>query len=509
VLSDERNPRHSPLLIGTGVFALLWVVARASVQSLTIDEADTYLSWVRPAWPSHWSAYANNHVLNSMLMRLFTSIFGASALTLRLPALIGALLYIGAAYVLARLISQRRLLQWALFVCLTFSPFVMDYLVAARGYSLASAFLLWMVAIAARHQALGPQERVERWPRACALISLCGGLSVSANFSFALADGLTALGLFLWICREHRRQYGKILAACTLPGLAAAYFLVWPVVTAWPGSQLAWGADSLLETVRSLVSASLFEPNPYLLHPQLRHYFVHFGTFLYPLLAAFVIWRAVTLILGRRLIADDAPRRLAALAAICGAALAAALACHQFLHLVYGILLPLDRTAMWVALLFLTMAGALAAAPLPTRMGRISAQALTAILALIACYNVACLRLTYFNEWKYDAGTKNVYGVLAYYNHTYGVSKVSANWRYVAALNCYRVMSGHETIEPIPVAPTVADAYPLGYQAYVFYYGVDEDFYKREGLQLVYRDAFTGAAVAVRPEVLAHAGPRQ
>ena len=90
MLSDERNPRHSPLLIGTGVFALLWVVARASVQSLTIDEADTYLSWVRPAWPSHWSAYANNHVLNSMLMRLFTSIFGASALTLRLPALIGA-----------------------------------------------------------------------------------------------------------------------------------------------------------------------------------------------------------------------------------------------------------------------------------------------------------------------------------------------------------------------------------------------------------------------------------
>ena len=40
---------------------------------------------------------------------------------------------------------------------------------------------------------------------------------------------------------------------------------------------------------------------------------------------------------------------------------------------------------------------------------------------------------------------KNVYAVLAYYNHTHGVTKVSTNWRYVAALNCYRVLSGKDT----------------------------------------------------------------
>jgi hypothetical protein len=56
-------------------------------------------------------------------------------------------------------------------------------------------------------------------------------------------------------------------------------------------------------------------------------------------------------------------------------------------------------------------------------------------LFLMACYNIACLRLTYFNEWKYDADTKNVYGLLTYYSHTYGVTKASTNWRYVGSLN--------------------------------------------------------------------------
>jgi hypothetical protein len=480
----EAPPRHSPLLIATAAFALLWTVARAAVQSLTIDEADTYLAWVAPARPSHWTPHSNNHVLNSMLMRLFTGIFGSSTITLRLPALIGAALYIGAAYFLVRLISGRGLLQWALFACLVYSPFVMDYLVAARGYSLASAFLLWMVAIAGEHR--------EHLRRTCMLISICAALCFCANFSFAIADVVTALGLLVWICREHRSDYLKILAWFVLPGLAVTYFFVGSVVLGWPKGQFTWGANSLAQTMRSLVNASLFEPNEYLLHPRLRHYFVHFGTFLYPLLLALVVWRAVLLAVKRQ---------ASPLAMICGTALVVALACHEFLFLDFGILLPLDRTAMWVVLLFLTMAGALAAAPMESPAGQISGKALTAILFLIACYNLGCLRLIYFDEWKYDADMKNVYSVLAYYNHTYGVTRVSTNWRYVGALNSYRIMSGHETIEKIPDAPSVVNYYPPGYQAYVGYYGVDQEFFQREGLKLVYHDEFSDAAVAIRPEV--------
>jgi hypothetical protein len=489
---QAASPKHPPFLIGTGVFAMLWVLARACVQSITIDEADTYLYNVRRSPIAHWDASANNHVLNSLLMSLVTSIFGASPIAIRLPALIGSALYIGAAYLLVRLITPKRLLQWSLLVCLTCSPFVMDYLVAARGYSMASAFLLWMVAIAARHQARDPKLRAAELWRTCTLISVCGALSIAANFSFAIADMLTALGLFLWICREERGSYFKILAGFTLPGLAVGYFLVGSVVLGWPKGQFTWGADSLLKTITSLVTASLYQPNEALLNPRIHHYFVHFGTWFYPILAAFAVWRVVMQILAKQ----SNP-----VALICGGGLLLALACHEFLLLAYGILLPLDRTAMWVVLLFLAAAGALAAAQLDSFIARASGKALTAILFLIAVYNLGCLRLTYFNEWKYDADMKNVYNVLAYYNHTYGVTKVQTNWRYVAALNCYRVLSGKETIEEFPGAPSVVNVYPPGYQAYVFFYPVDEDFYKREGLKLVYHDRFSDVAIGIRPEV--------
>jgi hypothetical protein len=499
-VTNESPSKHFPLLIGTGVFAMLWTIARASVQSVAIDEADTYLTFVAPAEPRTWAAAANNHVLNTLLMRLVTQIFGVSAFTLRIPALIGAALYIVAAYWLVRLISPRRALQWALLACLTLNPLVMDYLVAARGYSLAMAFLLWMAVIVARYQGRDAEARKGELWSTCVLLGVSAALSVCANFAFAIADALTALGLLIWICREHRRDYLRIAAAAVLPGIAVLYGVAGPVILNWSKGQLTWGANSLLQMFTSLLHASLFDPNEYLLHPQLRHYFVHFGTFLYPLLAAFAIWRAVMLLLETP--ADGKEWRVAGpVAVICGSAWLAAVICHEFLLLVYGIPLPLDRTALWVALLFLIGAGALAAPRLPSLAGRISGEALTAILVVIGCYNLVCPRLTYFNEWKYDADMKNVYGVLASYNHTGHSEKVSANWRYVAALNCYRLMSGGDSFEKIPAAPSTANDYPTGYQAYVVFYPVDKDFVNREGLKVVYSDEFSGVAVAIRPEV--------
>jgi hypothetical protein len=123
------------------------------------------------------------------------------------------------------------------------------------------------------------------------------------------------------------------------------------------------------------------------------------------------------------------------------------------------------------------------------------------VLFLIACYSVGCLRMTYFKEWKYDADMKRVYSVLAYYNRTYGLKDVSVNWRYVAALNTYRELSGRETLRQVPPAPTKINEYPAGYQAYVIFYPWDWGFAQREGLKMVYHDTFTGAAVVIRPDL--------
>jgi hypothetical protein len=488
--------RKSWFLIGTAVFAYLWVIARACVQSLTIDEADTFLASVLRPYPSHWEAGSNNHVLNSALARLFTMIFGASPLTLRLPALIGSAIYIVAAFCLVQLVTRSRLLQWSLLVCLTFNPFVMDYLVAARGYSLALAFLTCALLAAARYAGKPDEEKnPEALYKCAAVISACMALSISANFSFAVADVVTTLLIMAWIGRNRAARPLKTLAAFVAPGVAIGYFIVGATLLSWPKGQFTWGATSLIETGRSMLQASLFEPNAFLLNPRLRHYFVHFGTWLYPMIAIFLLWRVATLLVERPAL------RSVALALVCGVSLICTLAIHQILFSAVGILLPLDRTGLFLALLILVTAGTVAAVPALSRVSRIPAVGLTATLTLIAVYSIGCLRLTYFKEWKYDADMKKVYSVLAYYNHTFGIRDVSVNWRYVATLNAYRQMSGGETLRQIPGAPTAINEYPTNYQAYVIYNPWDWEFAKREGLKTVYVDDFSGAAVAIRPEV--------
>src|SRR6267378_458085 len=100
-----RNPPaiRSRLILGAvAAFAMAWTISRAAVQSITIDEAMTYNIFVfnrLPFWPS-----GSNHILNSLLMYVCTKLFGVSQFTARLPALIGAALYITAAYRLCRLV---------------------------------------------------------------------------------------------------------------------------------------------------------------------------------------------------------------------------------------------------------------------------------------------------------------------------------------------------------------------------------------------------------------------
>src|SRR5260370_35398690 len=92
---DFRRYCSPFILPGTAIFALLWAVARACVQSITIDEADTDLVWAARHDPSHWQGASNNHILTSLLIGVLRSVFGVSHLSSRAPALLGAASSIG------------------------------------------------------------------------------------------------------------------------------------------------------------------------------------------------------------------------------------------------------------------------------------------------------------------------------------------------------------------------------------------------------------------------------
>jgi 4-amino-4-deoxy-L-arabinose transferase-like glycosyltransferase len=469
------------------------VVARACVQSITIDEADTYLAWVAGPAPTHWAAASNNHILNSMLMRLFTTLFGVGHLSARAPALIGAAIYIAAAYWLCRLVTQELSLQWTLLICLVYNPFVMDYLVAARGYSLALALLMSAIALAAYNR--------NESTRTYILISLCAALSFSANFSFAFADLSAVLFIALWGCWHARtsiRKAVRIAIACTVPGLLVALFLTGSVLAQWSRSDITYGAPSLRQTRDTVIQASLYELNPHLVNPLLYGFLVRVRPLLFPLLGAACLLQLIAIPWNRRSLNESCRRLPGGLGALCAGVMAVPLALHWILFRLIHLPYPQDRTALYFAPLSFLLVGALAAFPLSSRLGVVSRWAVAVMLFATASWFLMCLRLTYFKEWKYDADVKDVYSVLSYYNHTYGLTDIQPEWRYVAALNFYRAASGHETI---PEFDEGAPPYLSGKKAYVMYYQDDYALLEKSGLKVVYRGALSDVVVAIRPEV--------
>jgi hypothetical protein len=445
-------------------------VARACVQSITIDEADTYLAWVARPNPSHWEAASNNHVLNSLLMRLFTSVLGVSHLTVRAPALLGAAIYIASVYLLCVQLAPALTLQWPLFVCLVYNPFLFDHLVAARGYALALGFLTAALALAANRR---PQTST------CAACSVCAALSFAANFSFAFVDAAAIAAIFFWACARTQafQERVRILGACVLPGLLVSVFLSAPGVLHWPKGQLDYGAHSLGQTFRTVAQASLYRPNPQLVNPILLGWIERSSACLLPLLFALAAWQWVR-------------RRNPAVHALL-AIVAAALAAHCLALAFFHVLLPRDRTAIWLVPLLTLAIGAAAT-------GR---RALTVMLYVMSIYFLLCLRLTYFKEWGFDADVNRVYPVIAWYNHTYGVTDVASSWLYSASLNFYRLQSGRESLDEIPGSLQPA----AGHSLYVLNWAFDEAFLKEQHLRVVYRAPDTDAVVAIRPQLEARA----
>ena len=483
----------------TAVFAFLWSVARAAVQSITIDEADTYLAYVAPPFPTHWSGSANNQLLNSLLMRLCTTIFGAWHLSVRAPALLGAAIYIWAAYALVRSVLRETILAWPLLVCLTCNPFIMDYLVAARGYSLALGF--WMAALAVTVTESGVLRGK------CIAASICMALSFAANFSFALLDIFTMTWLLWWACWRARKGYALILASGIFPGLVIAAFLAGSVVWTWPGGQFVFGAHSLRETFHSVLACSLYEVNPYLINPPLRSILEAGSKWIFLALGIVCVWQwchrhsCVHENLCGRLL-NLRPASLPSHGAhqslcLCRLWIVAilTLALHWILFRTLHLLLPMERTAIYFPPLLFLIAGAVVATPKPSK-------SVAAAFFAAAIYFLCCLRLTYFREWKWDAEVKQVYSVVAYYNHNFGLRDIFANWRYSAALNFYRLRSGRETI---PGFESKLPPYPGDRAAYVMYFPDDQRFIEEHGLKIVYYGRLSDVVVAIRPEVEAPA----
>lgn len=170
------------------------------------DESYTFMySAIRPIYVGLTYYTVNNHLLNTLLMHISVSIFGASIWAVRLPTLIAGVTLVPVTYAITRLYHGKGAGLIAAALVSGSSPLI-EYSFNARGYTLGALFFLLMVLF------VGLIERRESG--AWILLPIAAALSLYAVPTMLYGVG----GVFLYLLLR-RFEVQKVLLAGVCTGV--------------------------------------------------------------------------------------------------------------------------------------------------------------------------------------------------------------------------------------------------------------------------------------------------
>jgi hypothetical protein len=445
-VSTNRRRLIGYLIIGS---ALALNVARAALQSVTFDEAQTYNDFVSQG--AHHIAHtfhSNNHTLHSLLVLQSTDLLGLSHLSLRLPALIGGLIYLLACERFVRLSCDSSFNYALTLLALTANPLTLDYSVAARGYGLALGFFMAaMVLCRIEIESGAGRKDVGGSLWRCASISLLCCLSVASNLAFAFVNTALLAVFYVMAVIKSPLAPSPIWAliktlVLIIPG-GWLYRLINPAIfESYSDNTLYFGANSWRKVYRSLSEPLFGDLNPLIVVGQWRDTLVKSADYLVALLALIgLLYAALALapLLLRSFRGKDFPDKTSMSWLFVAAVFLLTLAAHQIAWSKFGVLLPRERTGLFLAILALLLiclaVEGLAGDAWARRAVAIAGRA---GLLMLAVYFAACLRTNYFHTWKYGAGAKDMYQLTLDYSRRQGISDVGVDWLFDSTFKFYR-----------------------------------------------------------------------
>jgi hypothetical protein len=457
-LSREQSVALALALVRTG-----WCAWCAVSLSLVHDEAQTFNAYLNGSWGAAYFQFnSNNHVLFSLLAKLSMTIFGVSEFALRLPTVIaGGALMLGFWLVLEYVPS--RAVRWIAYLTLALHPLMLDFSVAARGYGLSLAFLVWALYAA-----------MKRHP---AIAGTLLGLSVSANFNTALpAAGMIGAAALL----AEGKLNARVKTLVTMAGTSAAMVgaICGGALRVFQRSELYAGVSSFHDSLYNLIFTSIHAtPRLGLVDPwraaNVALYAALIPIGLFVAVRSYQAWRA-----GDR-ITPLAPLALAL-------ALSAMIVAHRFVGLLY----PLDRTGLPWMLLF-AVAWAVCAGTTGSPLLRY-ANLLAA--CLLAAQFVTQFHGEYLTLWWYDRFSHDVAQRIESQtrDRPAGSVSISATWIHEPALEFYRVRDRVAAWKP------VERNIPTRFAGYDYYVLNQPDTGSAEAraLKILYSDSFTGVVLA-------------
>jgi hypothetical protein len=480
----------------------LWAVCayRAITQSIVHDEALTYQLYLAGPPARIFDSFdANHHFLNTLLMKLSVSLLGVSEWSMRLPALAAAALYFAAVYRICLREFQSALASLCGAALLTLNPLLLDFMVAARGYGLGLALLMWAFAVLLDYlRQTGAQTRVHLWTGGAAL-----GLSVAANLIFAVPAAVlvcVAGSLSLYMARvqiaeipatSDRKMKTKKAAEQSGPGVrfwrdfvlpaagaAILFFLIAPLEKA-TSANFYVGADTIAESLRNLSIVSVAHGGPWR------------NTSAIPFMRDAIAFCLAPLVLAAAAIVGLMRRNLLLLltsGTIAGSALVLLI-----LHLGLQFPFPVDRTGIYFLVLIpLALAGLAEAATTADPPAKAAATLAYLFAVVLVVQYATQFNTRKFLVWEYDADTLSILGRISQLvanKQTLSV-RVGGSWQLEPSLNFYRQKNHLAWMQPVERASITP-----GYDYYVIL-SQDRGVINNLGLKPVYEGAISGAILA-------------
>ncbi len=142
ILKKTDSMALSVLFFGASLLFLTFGILRAVRVDITFDEATTYLNYLNGDLFSVFNFIStNNHFLNTLLARIFCFFGGNAEWVLRLPSLLGYVLYLAFSILILRKLSNK-IIAAAGFLILNLNPYVMDFFSLCRGYGLSLGLMM-------------------------------------------------------------------------------------------------------------------------------------------------------------------------------------------------------------------------------------------------------------------------------------------------------------------------------------------------------------------------------
>ena len=259
--------------------AFIYTILRTGYLLITHDEANNYFHWVTRSFGDillyKGPELPNNHLLNTLLIKICIYFFGLSEFVIRIPALIGHALYLAGIYKTLKLFLKGPLLVAG--ICfLIFNPFMLQIFATGRGYALGLGFCsigtyYLLRYIKNQHAPYATANSLKEAPRHIDLAFLM--------FAFATMSGFTFfhiyLSAFIWLAGYEiatKRSLWKLIISVFPSILLLTSTCLLPVIKIHSSHPYIGGLEKgglWANTVLSLIDGTLYNQTYFL--PWLSH----------------------------------------------------------------------------------------------------------------------------------------------------------------------------------------------------------------------------------------------